>query len=69
MEQESRKEKANALIHYFTCLCRSVVDIDAKIFASNAPVPRDKIPYHLILWLDWSIGYEPSIFSVNLLYL
>ena len=33
------------LIRYFTCLCRSVVDIDAKILASNAPVPEDKISY------------------------
>ena len=33
------------LIHYFTCLCRSVVDIDAKTLASNAPVPEDKISY------------------------
>lgn len=33
------------LIHYFTCLCRSVVDIDANTLASNAPVPEEKIPY------------------------
>lgn len=40
------------LIDYFTCLCRSVVDIDANTLASNAPVPDEKNSIPLILEFD-----------------
>lgn len=66
MEQVNQKDKAEKT-HYFTCLCRSVVDIEAKTFASNAPVPRDKIPHLLIsVEFDWYIGCKLNTFPVNL---